>query len=91
MRVIALPQRLDMNAAINLAEELRPLAGVDVTLDAAETTHVGTLCLQTIFAAATAFAAAGHRLRLANVSDAAIDQLRLLGFTPEALEAGADA
>ena len=58
-------------------------------LDAAATTHVGTLAIQTILAAARSWARDGHSLKLVNVSDTCVDQLGLLGFTPETLVEGA--
>ena len=88
---VALPARLDMNGAAALAETLRGMVDTDVALDAAATRHFGALGVQTIHAAAIAWAAAGRRVSLGGVCDAALDQLSLLGFTPETLIAGGEA
>jgi chemotaxis protein CheX len=86
---LSLPPKLDQKAAIALADDLRARRGADLGLDAGATTHVGTLAVQTILAAARSWSADGHRLKLVNVSDACVDQLGLLGFTPETLVEGA--
>lgn len=85
---IRLSERLDQKAAIALARDLRERRGVDLGLDLSATTHVGTLAIQTILAAARSWARDGRSLELVNVSDACIDQLGLLGFTPETLVEG---
>ena len=86
---LRLAPKLDQKAAIALAEDLRARRGADLGLDAGDTTHVGTLAVQVILAAARSWSGDGHALRLVNVSDACVDQLSLLGFTPETLVQGA--
>jgi chemotaxis protein CheX len=88
---LRLSEKLDQKAAIALADELRERRGADLGLDAGATSHVGTLAIQTIIAAARSWARDGHSLKLVNVSDACVDQLSLLGFTPETLVEGATA
>lgn len=85
---LQLSAKLDQKAAIALADELRELRGSDLCLDAQATTHIGTLAIQTFIAAARSWADDGHSLKLINVSDACVDQLSLLGFTPETLVEG---
>ena len=87
---LRLAHKLDQKAAIALAEDLRERRGADLGLDASATTHIGTLATQTILAAARSWARDGHSLKLVNVSDTCVDQLRLLGFTPETLVEGAN-
>jgi chemotaxis protein CheX len=86
---LRLARKLDQNATIALIEDLRARRGSDLGLDASDTTHIGSLALQTIVAAAASWARDGHRLTLVNASDACVDQLSLLGFTPETLTEGA--
>jgi anti-anti-sigma regulatory factor len=86
---LRLPQKLDRKAAITLVDDLRARRGGDLGLDASETRHFGTLAVQTVVSAARTWAAEGHRLTIHSVSDACVDQLSLLGFTPETLVEGA--
>ena len=84
-----LPAKLDQKAAIALADDLRARRGADLGLDAGETTHFGTLAVQAMVSAARSWASDGHKLTIFNVSDACVDQLSLLGLTPETLVEGA--
>jgi chemotaxis protein CheX len=86
---LRLPPKLDQKAAIALVEDLRARRGADLGLNAADTAHLGTLAVQAVLSAARTWAADGHRLSIFNVSDACVDQLSLLGFTPETLVEGA--
>ena len=86
---LRLPEKLDQKAAISLADDLRGRRGADLGLDAGDTIHIGTLAVQTILSAARSWVSDGHSLKLVNVSDACVDQLGLLGFTPETLVEGA--
>ena len=86
---VLLAPKLDQKAAIALAEELRARRGADLCLDARDTTHVGALAVQVVLAAARTWARDGRALHLVGVSDACVDQLSLLGFTPETLVEGA--
>ncbi|MBM9594386.1 STAS domain-containing protein [Roseitranquillus sediminis] len=88
---LSLAVKLDQKAAIALADELRGQRGADLDLDAAASRHIGSLAVQVIVSAARTWAASGHALRLVNVSDACVEQLGLLGFTPEGLVEGATA
>jgi chemotaxis protein CheX len=86
---LKLSQKLDQKAAFALADELRARRGADLGLDASATTHIGTLAIQVILAGARSWARDSRSLKLVNVSDACVDQLGLLGFTPETLVEGA--
>lgn len=86
---LRLPAKLDQKAAIALADDLRARRGGDLGLDAGETRHIGTLAVQALLSAARTWASDGHTLTISNISDACIDQLSLLGFTPETLIEGA--
>lgn len=86
---LRLPAKLDQKSAIALADDLRARRGADLGLDARETTHFGTLAVQTVLSAARSWASDGRKLTIFNVSDSCVDQLSLLGFTPETLVEGA--
>lgn len=88
---LSLAPKLDMKGALALADELRARRGADLTLDAAETRHIGALGVQVLLSAALSWIQAGHALALVGVSDACLDQLQLLGFSPESLMAGGTA
>lgn len=86
---LRLPAKLDQKAAIALVDDLRARRGADLGLNAADTVHFGTLAVQAVLSAARTWSEEGHKLSIFNVSDACVDQLSLLGFTPETLVEGA--
>lgn len=88
---LALGERLDLTAAPPLAADILALAGADLQLDAAATTHFGAPGLQVIRAAAKSWAGAGHRLSLENLSTDCADQLALFGFAPDTVTLWEDA
>ena len=88
---LALPAKLDQKAALALTDDLRAHRGADLEVDAGAVTHVGAVALQALLSAAATWRADGHALRLSNASDRCVEQLGLLGFTPERLIEGADA
>lgn len=85
---LALEPRLDLSAAPALHATLLTLAQDDIVLDAADVTHLGALCTQILMAAAQAVNAAGHRFKLVNVSDRVLEQLDVMGLTPESVAEG---
>ncbi len=88
---LALAPKLDLKGATALAEDLRKRRGSDLTLDAGATRHIGTPGLQVLLSAAASWAKDGHTLSLVDVSDACVDQLHLLGFSPESILEGGTA
>lgn len=86
---LTLPARMDLSAATDLLSELKTknLSG-EVTLDAVDVTHFGSLCVQIVMSAARSCHAAGGTLSFANVSDAVEAQLDCMGLTSEALAGG---
>lgn len=85
---LRLDRKLDQNAALALTRSFHEARGNDIRLDASETEYFGTLAVQSILAAARTWAADGQRLQIDNVSSTCIDQLGLLGFTPDSLTRG---
>ncbi|WP_299507992.1 STAS domain-containing protein [uncultured Roseobacter sp.] len=85
---IALSPRLDLPAASALMTTLKEHDDGDLILDLAEVKHLGALCLQVMLSAATSAVAQGRSVSLVNASDRVIDQLRVMGMTPEAISRG---
>ena len=88
-RTIELPEAMDLPAAGSLAESLLKLVGEDLAIDASKVQRLGASCLQVLLSAARTWKAEKTSLTLANGSERFIDDLRLLGFTPETLLSGA--
>ncbi|WP_295314222.1 STAS domain-containing protein [Roseobacter sp.] len=80
--------RLDLSAAAGLATALRDRTEPEVIVDLSEVRHMGALCLQILIAAATSAQKDGRSLSLINASDRVIDQLRVMGMTPETIAGG---
>ena len=85
---IVLKDRLDLAAAPRLQASLQEAPEGDVTLDLAGVSHLGALCLQLLIAAGRRAHAKGGALHLRNTSDRVLDQMRVMGITPEMLTEG---
>lgn len=85
---ITLAPRLDLPAASALMTTLKDHKDGDLIMDLSEVSHLGSLCLQVMIAAATSAVAAGRAVSVLNASDRVIDQLRVMGMTPEAIARG---
>jgi chemotaxis protein CheX len=88
-RTIELPEALDLPAAASLAASFLKLVGEDLEIDARKVQRLGASCLQVLLSAARTWRAENTTLTLAHGSERFIDDLRLLGFTPETLLSGA--
>jgi chemotaxis protein CheX len=88
-RTLELTEALDPRAAKSLLATLLELGGQDLAIDASKAPRLGASCLQVLLSAARAWKAEGHSLTLARASPRFIDDLRLLGFTPETFLKGA--
>ncbi|UWQ05790.1 STAS domain-containing protein [Aliiroseovarius crassostreae] len=82
---LLLAPKLDLRAAAPLKDAILELRGQDLTLDAVGVTHLGTLGLQVIRAAAKTWAADGKSLDLINASNECEDQMTLLGFSSKTI------
>lgn len=89
LRTLELPAALDLLAAATLTESLLRFGGEDLAIDAGKVQRLGASCLQVLLSAARTWKAQGASLTLAHGSERFIDDLRLLGFTPETLLSGA--
>lgn len=85
--VVSLPARLDMPAATRLLADLCSIDGA-ITVDGHAVTHLGALGLQTLVAAARAAIARGDSFTLSDPSDQMIEQMRIMGLSPEQLAEG---
>lgn len=86
--VLTLPAKLDLAAADQLVTSLKAQEG-DISLDAAEVTHMGAICLQALIAASAHARSHGHAFELRNVSDKVAAQLAVMGTSPQELMEGA--
>jgi chemotaxis protein CheX len=85
---IKLAAKLDLSAASTLAAELKQRNDDEVVLDLSDVRHLGALCLQVMLAAATTAIEEGRKLTCINASDRVLDQLRVMGVTPEMISEG---
>ena len=85
---IVLSPRLDLSAAQGLLSVLTDTQDEDILLDMGEVTYLGALCLQVLIAAADASRTNGHGFQLINTSDRVLDQLRVMGMTPQDIAKG---
>lgn len=85
---IQLAPKLDLAAASDLVATLKGLKDKEVVLDLCEVKHLGALCLQALLSAATSANSEGRTITLVNTSERVIDQLRVMGMTPEAISRG---
>ena len=85
---VTLDAKLDLSAAAQLATMLKENKSNEVVLDFEKVTHLGALCVQVFLAAAKTAAAEDRTISIVNVSDRVIDQLRVMGLTPETIARG---
>lgn len=85
---VQLAPRLDLPAATALKTTLKDHTEGDLVMDLAEVKHLGALCLQVILSAATSAVSAGRSVSVINASDRVLDQLRVMGVTPETIAKG---
>ncbi|MEL7026438.1 MAG: STAS domain-containing protein [Pseudomonadota bacterium] len=83
-----LPEKLTTEAVPNLIAALQGKAGRDLVLDAGRVVHIGAQAMQTLAVAANDRRKTGHRLDFENLGDRIVQQLCLLGTTPERLAKG---
>jgi len=82
---ICLSERLDYQAVDPLLSEVRAAGDAPLVFDGANVRHIGALALQVLLSTVKTRASAGHETSLTHASDAFVDGLRLMGFTPETL------
>ncbi|MEM8577220.1 MAG: STAS domain-containing protein [Pseudomonadota bacterium] len=82
LAAIPLPDRLDLSTAPDLAREiLKHPADRNLVLDASRVSHLGTLGVQVLIAAARRSRAAGAGMEVKGLSGRAGTQLAALGLT----------
>lgn len=86
---LALPARLDNNAAEDLQAALLAHRGTELRLDASHCTVLGGLVVQVLASAARTWTQDGVQMTLEAVPAALEDRLRLLGLTPDVFRSGA--
>ncbi|MGB3313558.1 MAG: STAS domain-containing protein [Albidovulum sp.] len=84
---LVLDGRLDLPAAAPLFASLTVRCGTPLSLDAGQVSHLGTLCLQILLAAAAEWRKHGQVLTLSPVSAAFSEALSTFGVDLDALQA----
>ncbi|MDW4496491.1 STAS domain-containing protein [Sulfitobacter sp. D35] len=84
---LMLAPRLDLPATAELMSQLKD-HDRDVVLDLSEVSYFGALCIQVVIAAATAVRVTGHDFSIVGASDRVVEQLRVMGLTPESIAEG---
>lgn len=79
-----LPARLDLPVAMQLTSDLKALEG-NISIDASAVNHLGALCLQALVAASRKAHANGHSFELIGASDKVLEQMKVMGASPEKL------
>lgn len=85
---VQLAPKLDLAAASDLKTLLSEQKEDEVVLDFSEVKHLGALCLQVLVSAASTLNAENRKLSMLNVSERVVDQLRVMGMTPETVSEG---
>ena len=86
---ITLPAILDFKAAGPLKADIQSHLGSPLDLDVSHVERIGGQCLQVLLAAAEAWRSSGQSFRLVKSTDAACNDMRLMGA--ENLLPGAEA
>jgi len=76
---LALPAKLDADAAHRLKASLLERQGQSLSIDASDVQQMGTLCLQVLLAAKKSWRNEGHDFVMKNPSPAFRDSVALLG------------
>ena len=86
--IIPLTTRLDLSAVAGLQEQLVDACNADISLDLSRVTHLGALSAQLLIAAAWDAKSDGCKLSLLNTSDQVLEQMSVMGMTPETIAEG---
>lgn len=85
---VQLPSKMDLTAASGLATTLRENQSSEITVDFSDVKMLGALCLQVLLSAAISLNNEGRKLHITNVPDRVLDQLRVMGLTPDDISRG---
>jgi len=85
---VVLAPKLDLAAASALLTSLRSHDAPELVIEMSQVKHLGALCLQVLLAAAKTSNSQNRTMTLTNTSDRVIDQMRLMGMTPETIARG---
>ncbi len=87
-KVIKPEKKLNLSAVSGLQRDLLAIRDGDVSVEMQDVTHLGALCAQLMIAAGRLAQAEGHQFEMMNTSDQVIDQLALMGMTPQTIAEG---
>ncbi|MEO0390886.1 MAG: STAS domain-containing protein [Pseudomonadota bacterium] len=88
---VVLPPRLDLSNAPDIAQQLLAYPSDSaIQVDASDVTHMGTLGVQVLMAAARRARHAGGSVTVSGLSDRVHGQLSALGLTPDNITEAAE-
>ena len=82
---IELDAKLDLPAASALKVAFSNHEEQEIIVDFSEVKHLGALCLQVLLSAARTARTEGRSMQIINVPDRVVDQMRVMGVTPETI------
>ncbi len=85
---VLLAPKLDVAAASDLLSALRENKDTELVVDMSQVKMLGALCLQVLLSAAITARDENRTMTITNVSERVIDQMRLMGMTPETIARG---
>lgn len=85
---VVLASKLDLATVSDLAATLRARTEPETVIDMMAVTHLGALGLQVLLAAAKTANAERREIKIVNTSDRVLNQMRVMGMTPEAIAKG---
>lgn len=85
---VVLEAKMDITAASVLLTTLRDRTEAEVIIDMKDVRHLGALCLQVLLSAAKTLSEEERKITIINTSDRVLDQMRVMGMTPEAVAKG---
>ncbi len=85
---VVLAPKLDVAAASSLLVTLRDHKEPELIIDMSDVKLLGALCLQVLLSAAKTAREEGREFSIIHASDRVIDQMRLMGMTPETIARG---
>lgn len=87
--VLTLPERLDLPAAVDLAEAFSSRRGRDLAVNCTDVALLGTNCLQVLISAVRTWSADGYALTFVDLSSVFSSQLTMMGLGLDDLTEGA--
>lgn len=85
LKILKLPEVLDLNAASRLHEQVLAHKGENIDVDASDVSRLGAQCVQVLLSAVQSWNTDHQSFKVSKASDAFIKTLQLLGISDESL------